>query len=70
MNSLSGERSALPPRLVIAVLLVATFVVYAGTLGFDFVYDDHEQLVENFRIQSWSFLPSYFTEPVWSHISP
>ncbi len=70
MNSPCGENSALPPRLLIAVLLVATFVVYAGTLGFDFVYDDHEQLVENFRIQSWSFLPSYFSEPVWSHISP
>lgn len=70
VNQTGGEENRISERLLLAVTVVATFVAYAGTLGFDFVYDDHEQLVENFRIQSWRFLPSYFTEPVWSHISP
>jgi hypothetical protein len=52
------------------IALAATFIAYAATLGFDFVYDDHEQITENFRIQSWQFVPGYLTEHVWSHISP
>lgn len=63
-----GPRAA--RRVLLFVVLSATFVVYIGTLGFDFVYDDHEQIVENFRIQSWQYAPGYFTQHVWSHISP
>ncbi len=55
-------------HLLLAGVLAATFVVYIGTLGFDFVYDDHELLEQNFRIQSWRYAPSYFTQHLWSHI--
>jgi tetratricopeptide (TPR) repeat protein len=68
VNPTSNDR--IPARLLIAVLLVATFVVYAGTLGFDFVHDDHEQIVQNYRIQSWKFATLYFTQQVWGQISP
>ncbi len=55
-------------HVLLAAALAATFVVYIGTLGFDFVYDDHELLEQNFRIQSWHYAPSYFTQHLWSHI--
>ncbi len=65
-----GARRVGADRLLLALALASTFIVYVGTLRFDFVYDDHEQIVENFRIQSWRYVPGYFTEHVWSHISP
>jgi protein O-mannosyl-transferase len=65
-----GARRIGADRLLLALALAATFVVYVGTLRFDFVYDDHEQIVENFRIQSWRYVPGYFTEHLWSHLSP
>lgn len=65
-----GVRRIGAGQLLLALALASTFIVYLGTLRFDFVYDDHEQIVENFRIQSWQYVPGYFTEHVWSHISP
>jgi Tfp pilus assembly protein PilF len=48
--------------------LALTFAAYAGTLGYDFVYDDKSQIVQNPNITSWRFVPLYFTEHVWSHL--
>lgn len=55
-------------RAVVAIALVSTFVAYAGTLGYDFVYDDKGQIVQNPHITSWKFAPLYFTDHVWSHL--
>jgi len=54
----------------LAIVLIATFLVYAGTLGFGFVYDDQGQIVRNLFIQSWHYVPRYFTSHVWSYLYP
>ncbi|HEX8088494.1 MAG TPA: hypothetical protein VF762_06545, partial [Blastocatellia bacterium] len=66
-----GDRAAptrLSHRAVIVAALVLTFVAYAGTLSYDFVYDDQSQIVRNPNIASWKFAPLYFTQHVWSHL--
>ena len=55
-------------RAVVVLALALTFVAYAGTLGYNFVYDDKSQIVQNPNITSWKFAPLYFTEHVWSHL--
>jgi protein O-mannosyl-transferase len=62
---LADSRLTLP-----APVLAATFLVYAGTLGFGFVYDDQGQIVRNLFIQSWHYVPRYFTSHVWSYLYP
>jgi tetratricopeptide (TPR) repeat protein len=47
-----------------------TAVTYAGTLRGQFVYDDVPQIVRNPFLESWRFLPQYFTQHVWEHIWP
>jgi tetratricopeptide (TPR) repeat protein len=65
------QRASARNRILWACFVLATTLVcYVGTLNFDFVYDDREQIVENYRIQSWQYVPSYFSQHVWSHISP
>jgi len=48
--------------------LAATFLAYAGALAYPFVYDDTAVILNNPRILSWGFFPSYFTSHVWAHI--
>ena len=57
-------------HFVIAAVLIVTFMAYFGTLGYQFVYDDQGQIVQNSFIRSWSSAPRYFTEHVWSHVHP
>ncbi len=65
------SRGALAPyQIVLTLALVLTFVAYIGTLGFPFVSDDRGQIVENPWIQSWRFVPRYFTHHVWGGILP
>jgi protein O-mannosyl-transferase len=47
-------------------ILVVTFLLYLPALRFQFVFDDVEQIVKNPNIQSWSYLPGYFTKQLWS----
>lgn len=54
------------PLLVLAVTLIA----YFGTVGFEFVHDDIDQIVKNPHVQSWQFVPRYFTAHIWNHVSP
>ena len=56
--------------LFIVILILASFAVYARSLGFRFVYDDRGQIVHNSQITSWKNLPSFFTQHVWAHIMP
>ena len=58
------------PALQRAVLITATFLAYAATLGFGFVSDDRFQIVGNPFITSWRFVPQYFSSHVWSYIYP
>jgi tetratricopeptide (TPR) repeat protein len=66
-----GDRAAparLSHRVAVAAALALTFLAYAGTLGYNFVYDDRSQIVQNPNITSWKFAPLYFTQHVWSHL--
>ena len=70
--SLNAEKSQakISNHFVIAAVLLLTFMAYFSTLGYEFVYDDQGQIVENSVIKSWSFAPQYFTKHVWSHVHP
>jgi tetratricopeptide (TPR) repeat protein len=52
----------------LCLILAAIYFLYAPALGFQFVYDDVFQIVHNRHLDSWRFLPVYFTAHVWSHI--
>jgi protein O-mannosyl-transferase len=56
--------------LLVCLVLVATFVAYARTLSYQFVYDDRPWLVENPALQSWRYLADYFTKQVWAGVYP
>lgn len=56
--------------LAVAGILTATFIAYAATLSFGFVFDDKAGIVGNDAIRAWRYLPSYFTSHVWSYLYP
>ncbi len=64
------SQSKISNHFVIAAVLLLTFMAYFSTLGYEFVYDDQGQIVENSFIKSWSSAPQYFTKHVWSHVHP
>jgi hypothetical protein len=43
------------------LVALATFALYAPTLGFEFVYDDRVQILNNPWLDSWQWVPRYFT---------
>ncbi|MEN3331958.1 MAG: protein O-mannosyl-transferase [Blastocatellia bacterium] len=57
-------------RLLPLFVLALTFAAYAGTLRFQFVYDDTEQIMRNPHLLSWSYAPTFFVEHVWGHQNP
>ena len=63
-----GSRPA--RALVPAAILAATFLAYAGSLGFGFVFDDTAGIVRNDSLRAWHFVPGYFTSHVWSFLYP
>lgn len=62
MFTTAGQRT----WLYLGIVLSLTFLAYANTLAYQFVYDDFNQIVINPRVQSWAYVPSYFTSHVWS----
>jgi tetratricopeptide (TPR) repeat protein len=46
-----------------------TFVLYSGSLSFDFVWDDWPQIVNSPIIRSWSNLPRAFGSDLWYHVA-
>jgi hypothetical protein len=52
----------------LGVLLIIVLLVFMPTLHYSLVYDDIEQIVQNPRLTSWSYLPGYFTTHLWAHI--
>jgi protein O-mannosyl-transferase len=51
----------------LALVLAVTFIAYAGTLRFEFVYDDIQQIAEDPTLRSIRFAPAYFAKSVWDH---
>jgi tetratricopeptide (TPR) repeat protein len=67
----SGAVSWIARRGVAETLACAmAFLVYVPTLGFQFVYDDKPQIVQNPAIHAWRYLPHYFTSHVWAELYP
>lgn len=56
--------------LLLGAILSLTALLYAATLRFGFVYDDHSQIVDNATVQSWRFVPQYFRAQVWGYLYP
>ena len=46
------------------------FLVYVPALGFQFVYDDKPQIIQNPGIHAWRYLPHYFTSHAWAELYP
>src|SRR5450755_1169865 len=57
------------PGILVALLALVTFVLYSGTLSFDFVWDDWPQIVNSPMIRSWSNLPRAFGSDLWYHVA-
>lgn len=47
-------------------ILALFALLYAPTLNYDLVFDDHLQIERNRHIRSWTFIGKAFTEHVWS----
>jgi protein O-mannosyl-transferase len=73
-TSRQDEAVAISPplneRWLVASMLMVTALVYAAAVRFEFVYDDHGQIVENALIRSWRFVPQYFRGQVWQYLYP
>ena len=54
-------------KWMLTLVLGCTFLTFAGTLRYQFVFDDVLQSVQNPRVQAWHFVPSYFTHHLWVH---
>jgi protein O-mannosyl-transferase len=50
--------------------LLLAVLGYWPALGYGFVYDDIQQIVQNPAITSWSNVPQYFTSHVWAAVFP
>lgn len=64
-----GAGLALGEGRVIFLLVAVTALVYANSLGGEFLFDDTEQIVNNQQIHSWWNLVHAFTSDVWSFTS-
>jgi tetratricopeptide (TPR) repeat protein len=71
----AGERSGLyslasnnafTESRALFLIIAATVLVYANSLGGAFVFDDTKQIVGNPALRSWSNIFSAFTSDVWS----
>src|SRR5438309_6218126 len=56
--------------LLVGTILAFTALLYAPTLRFGFVYDDHLQIVQNPLVHSWRFIPEVFRSHVWEAWDP
>ena len=56
-------------KIGLLLVLTASFVLFAPTLSYQFVYDDIYQIAQNEHVHSWRFLPVYFTQGIWSQVA-
>ena len=52
------------------LICAIAFLAYVPALGFQFVYDDKPQIIQNPAIHSWRYLPNYFTAHAWAELYP
>jgi len=57
------------PGVLLPILGLVTFVLYSGSLSFEFVWDDWPQIVNSPIIRTWSNLPRAFTSDLWYHVA-
>ena len=57
------------PSVLLPLLGLVTFVVYSGSLSFEFVWDDWPQIVNSPIIRTWSNLPRAFGSDLWYHVA-
>jgi tetratricopeptide (TPR) repeat protein len=57
------------PGVLLPLLGLVTFVLYSGSLSFDFVWDDWPQIVNSPIIRTWSNLPRAFGSDLWYHVA-
>ncbi|MFZ3341176.1 MAG: tetratricopeptide repeat protein [Terriglobales bacterium] len=57
------------PSVLLPLLGLITFVIYSGSLSFEFVWDDWPQIVNNPIIRSWNNLPRAFGSDLWFHVA-
>lgn len=69
-NPAEVATNAVSPRLLLTFALLSTFAAYARTLKFQFVYDDQTIILANPAVQSWRYLPQYFTRHFWAGVYP
>jgi len=55
------------PAFLLLLLALATFVLYIGTLSFQYVWDDNAQIVNNPLIRTWKEVPRAFVSDLWFH---
>ena len=66
-----GRMQWMTKRGVAETLVCAiAFLAYIPTLGFEFVYDDKPQIIQNPAIHAWRYLPTYFTSHAWAELYP
>ena len=53
-----------------ALACAVAALVYSGTLGFGFVYDDVLQIFKSPALREWRYLPQYFTSHVLAALYP
>jgi protein O-mannosyl-transferase len=57
------------PAVLLPLLGLVAFVLYSGSLSFEFVWDDSPQIVNNPIIRTWSNLPRAFGSDLWYHVA-
>jgi tetratricopeptide (TPR) repeat protein len=57
------------PTLLLPLLGLVTFVLYSGSMSFDFVWDDWPQIVNSPIIRTWGNLPRAFGSDLWYHMA-
>jgi protein O-mannosyl-transferase len=57
------------PGILLSALGLVTFVLYSGSLSFEFVWDDWPQIVNSPIIRTWNNLPRAFGSDLWYHVA-
>jgi protein O-mannosyl-transferase len=58
----AGSSWSRADSLMLGGILLATFLLYAPALGYQFVYDDRVLILHNPQLLSWRFIPDFFRE--------
>jgi protein O-mannosyl-transferase len=66
----TARLTSLREKYIVRILLLVTAVTYAGTIRFEFVYDDFPQILNNPFLRAWRYAPQYFVSSVWKHMAP